>query len=56
MTDYKAYIVPTDTRIEVPCLLCGGTSVSVEAHFRHFGLCDPKKLANRKRGKVVGGK
>jgi len=55
MTDFKEYTVPTDTRSAVPCLQCGGTSKSVQAHFRHHYLCDPKKVQN-KRGKVIGAK
>jgi|HubBroStandDraft_2_1064218.scaffolds.fasta_scaffold42239_6 hypothetical protein len=54
MTDFKAYIVPRDARTAVPCLLCGGTSRSVQQHFRHFMICDPTKAKNRARGKVIG--
>ncbi len=54
MTDNKTYIVPVDTRNEIPCLLCGNVFKSIQAHSRHYMLCDPAKAKNRARGKVVG--
>jgi hypothetical protein len=43
----------SDLRTEVPCLQCNTNQKSVQAHFRHYWSCDPKKAQNKARGKVI---
>ncbi len=54
MTDNQTHVVPTNWRNAIPCLLCGSEFKSVQAHHRHYMICDPAKAKNRARGKVIG--